>query len=117
MSSRVQQRHQSSAFTSTRLGSTDRHRHSLVRQKKVLPRDDSGIFSLTPSPLTPSRGTFPPTVPAAEPGAMSSYDHVVCRDVDEGPPGRVHDPVKGAGSQSNFVNGRVMQVSLRTCQC
>ena len=110
------QRHQGSAFKSggaTRLGSSDCRRHS-PRQKKALPRDDSGIFSLSSSPPTPSRGTFPPTVPE-EPGAMSNCDHLVCRDVDQGPPGRVvHDPVRRAGSQPNFVGGHVMQVSLRT---
>ena len=111
MSSRVQQQQQSSAFKSgaTRRGSLDRRRHSL-RQKKVLARDDSGIFSLSPSPLTPSRGTFPvPPVAEAEPepGAMSNFD----LDVDEGPPGRVHEPVRRAGSQPNFVDGRVMQVN------
>ncbi|CAI8019656.1 Probable serine/threonine-protein kinase DDB_G0284251, partial [Geodia barretti] len=70
MCSRVQQ---SSSASETSASTCTPDRESLlIRQKKVLTRDDSGVFS-SPSPLTPSRG--PLTVfslpPSPDPSAVA----------------------------------------------
>lgn len=62
---------QNSAFKPTRVEASE-----LLRQKRVLTRDDSGIFSSSPSPLTPSRplSVFPPPDPTPS-EAMSVSDN------------------------------------------
>lgn len=57
-----------SSTTSTETPTVDQQ-SLLIRQKKVLTRDDSGVFS-SPSPLTPSRGPLtvfplPPSPPSS----------------------------------------------------
>lgn len=62
--------HNSSAsgFATTRLEAVELDQQSLsLRKKKILKRDDSGIFSSSPSPQTPSRdphAVFSPLAPA-----------------------------------------------------
>lgn len=59
---------QSSAFKPTRTEAAE-----FLRQKKILTRDDSGIFSSSPSPLTPSRiiSVFPGPLDSTPSEAMS----------------------------------------------
>ena len=70
MCSHVQQQQPppSSAFESA--ATTFTRQSLLIRQKKDLTRDDSGVFS-SPSPLTPSRGQFP-LPPSPPPGVAYS---------------------------------------------
>lgn len=99
---------QNSAFKPTRVEASE-----LLRQKRVLTRDDSGIFSSSPSPLTPSRtiSVFPP--PDSTPSeAMSVSDNTAyC-----GLPGRSSPTTAGKMAQTNgsqdgvTFGGREMQV-------
>lgn len=100
---------QSSAFKLTRVEPGE-----LLRQKKVLTRDDSGVFSSSPSPLTPSRtiSVFPPPVPTPV-EAMSVSDNAA---VYRGQSGRPSSTAAGRMSQASGSHDGVSQAAGRGMQ-
>lgn len=90
MCTRVQS---SSAFRTTKATTSTPDQKSLaIRKKNVLTRDDSGVFSASPSPLTPSHSAVfpPPPLTATSPsstaiGAMSKATQGASNSRDEDP--------------------------------